>query len=71
MTRRKDVDRQIRLFPIGEYNVDHGEMDETDSLSGLGLDEDPWESLMKQVGRVMVRNGFRFRDPGDSGGEVG
>ena len=72
MTRRKEGDHQIRLFPVGEYDVDHGGPDETDPLSGLGLDEDPGESLMKHLARMMVRNGFRFRDSVDSSGdEVG
>ena len=72
MTRRKEGDHQIRLFPVGEYNADNGGPDETDPLSGLGLDEDPGEFLMKHLARTMVRNGFRFRGSGDSSGdEVG
>lgn len=71
MTRRNEVERQIRLFPVGEYEGDHGGQDEIDPLSGLDPDEDPWESIMKLLGRAMFRTGFRFRNVSDVDGNEG
>ena len=64
MARKKIVDHQIRLFPIGEYGGHQGG-DDTDSLNLLDPDVDPWESVMKNFARAMVRGGFRFRTSGD------
>ena len=69
MTRRKDVDHQIRLFPVGEYQFDDEELDETDPLSRIGHDEDLWKFLMGQTAQMCVKTGFRFRGSGESSGD--
>ena len=64
MTRRNE-ERQIRLFPVGEYNVDLEDLGEIDPLSSLDPDKDPWEPAMERLARRIFRKGFRFRNASD------
>ncbi len=61
MSRKKFVERQMRLMPLGE-------MDSGEDPSGGGeveeLCEDRWEGVMREITRIVVRKHFvGRRDP--------
>ena len=63
MPGRNQGPRQLRLINVGELDsgVENGEED---------IADESWESVMEDIGRMVVRSGFRLLPVSQSGEEM-
>ena len=63
MPGRDQGPRQLRLINVGE--LDNGREDGDEDIA-----DESWESIMEDIGRMIVRSGFRLISVSESDEEV-
>ena len=63
MPGRDQGPRQLRLINVGE--LDNGREDGDEDIA-----DESWESIMEDIGRMIVRSGFRLVSVSESDEEV-